>query len=121
MKEIKKLVRIPVIANGSISCFEDIQKCLKETSCDGVMSAEAILEYPALFDYNGGKVYDIDDLALEYLQFVEKYEDQKSFVRSHIFKMLYTGFKVFTDLRDKMNEAKVVQDFRDILLQMKDR
>lgn len=35
--------------------------------------------------------------------------------------MLYTGFKVFTDLRDKMNEAKYVEDFRKIVLEMKDR
>lgn len=35
--------------------------------------------------------------------------------------MLYTGFKVYFDLRDKMNEAKSIEDFRKIALDMKDR
>lgn len=39
------------------------------------MSAEAILENPALFDKESGGLRDMDDLALEYLEFAEKYED----------------------------------------------
>jgi hypothetical protein len=35
--------------------------------------------------------------------------------------MLYTGFKVFTDLRDKMNEAKSFEDYNEIVKEMKDR
>lgn len=31
---------------------------------------------------------------------VEKYPDNIHYVKSHLFKMLYTGFKCFTDLRD---------------------
>jgi len=57
-------LKIPVIANGSIANFEDIQQCLDYTNVDGVMSAEALLENPALFC---GKLVDLDDLALEYL------------------------------------------------------
>jgi len=34
---------------------------LEITGCDGVMSSEAILEYPALFEPS--KMYDIDDLC----------------------------------------------------------
>lgn len=56
-------MNIPVIANGGIGTFEDIKKCLEHTGCDGIMSAEAILEYPALFDNNNGELYDMDELA----------------------------------------------------------
>ena len=35
------------------------------------MSGEALLENPALFS---GKIYDLDDLALEYMEYANKYK-----------------------------------------------
>ena len=42
-------MNIPVVANGGIHSFADVQKCLKYTGADGVMSGEGLLENPALF------------------------------------------------------------------------
>ena len=50
IKKIKETLDIPVIANGGIATYEDCMRCLEFTGCDGVMSSESILEYPALFD-----------------------------------------------------------------------
>lgn len=50
IKEIKETLSIPVVANGGIVTYDDVIRCLEYTGCDGVMSSEAILEYPALFD-----------------------------------------------------------------------
>lgn len=47
--EIKKLLRIPVIANGNVISFEDVEKNLQFTRADAIMSAEGILDNPALF------------------------------------------------------------------------
>lgn len=69
IKKIKKIVSIPVFANGGIHKFEDVQKCLEYTGVDGVMSAESLLENPALFSE---KIVDLDDLALEYLNLCEQ-------------------------------------------------
>jgi len=50
IRRIKQTLKIPVNANGGISTFKDVENCLNLTGCDGVMSSEAILEYPALYD-----------------------------------------------------------------------
>ena len=91
IKRIKETLKIPVIANGGISTFKDAQDCIKYTGCDGVMSSESILEYPALF--NGEQILDLDELAAEYLRLHEEYpgEADNKHVRAHLFKFLYTG------------------------------
>jgi tRNA-dihydrouridine synthase len=43
--------RIPILANGSIASRRDALHCLQITGADGIMSSEAILEYPALFHH----------------------------------------------------------------------
>ena len=40
---------VPILANGSIASIEDARECLQATGADGIMSAEAVLEYPPLF------------------------------------------------------------------------
>ena len=128
IKKIKETLKIPVIVNGGISDFQDVQTALKNTGCDGVMSSESILEYPALFDPS--KVYDMDELALEYLQFYKDYpgEANPKILRCHLHKFLHSGFTVhgFTDLRDKLNKINprgddVVPMYRDLVLEMKER
>lgn len=42
--------RVPVFANGGIECYQDVWECMKQTGVYGVMSSEAILENPKLFD-----------------------------------------------------------------------
>ena len=90
---IKNTLKIPVIANGGINNYSDCLSCLEYTGCDGVMSSEAILEYPALFD--SSQLFDLDDLALEYLQMVDTYKGEADMkvIRAHIHKFLHIGLK----------------------------
>jgi len=89
IKKIKETLKIPVILNGGISDFEDIETALKFTGCDGVMSSEAILEYPALFDPS--QDYDIDDLALEYIDMYERYPGEANIfiLKLHMYHFMH--------------------------------
>lgn len=44
--EVKKILKIPVIANGDIKSADDIQKCLEITRADGVMIGRGALGNP---------------------------------------------------------------------------
>ena len=50
VKEIKKIITdIPIVSNGNIITYDDVVNNLQFTKADGVMSAEGILDNPALF------------------------------------------------------------------------
>lgn len=98
---IKEALPIPVIANGGISNLDDVERCLRETGVDGVMSSEAVLENPGLFSRNislvTGQTSTQEDLCLEYLDIAEQHPPPNlKFVRAHVFKMLYTDLQVIS-------------------------
>ena len=52
IQKVKNAVGIPVVANGGISSYRDIDLCLSATGCDGVMTSEALLENPGMLSNN---------------------------------------------------------------------
>jgi hypothetical protein len=82
------------------------------------MSAESLLENPALFS---GKIYDLDEIALEYLDLASKYKGAStSCIRGHLFKILYVGLQQHTDLRDRLARSNH-EDFLPIVTELKER
>jgi tRNA-dihydrouridine synthase 1 len=127
IKKIKETLNIPVVLNGGISDFKDAEYALNYTKCDGVMSSESILEYPALFEPS--KIYDLDDLCIEYLDFYEKYPGEATFniARAHVHKFLHSGFNLHGhgDLRERLNNVLAkpenLIEMKKIAMEMKER
>ncbi|KAL1131117.1 hypothetical protein AAG570_012354 [Ranatra chinensis] len=49
IRHIAQSVQIPVIANGDVKSYLDVDKIIKLTECKGVMCARSILQNPALY------------------------------------------------------------------------
>uniref|UniRef100_A0AC35TSP6 Dus domain-containing protein n=1 Tax=Rhabditophanes sp. KR3021 TaxID=114890 RepID=A0AC35TSP6_9BILA len=112
IKKIKKVLSIPVIANGNIQFPYDLDDCLKQTNADAVMSAEGILSNPYLLanksDYNF-------KIAKEYLSYAKKFESSVCAIRAHIFKICHYSLLEYVSLRDGVATAKTIQHFYRII------
>ncbi|XP_045782971.1 tRNA-dihydrouridine(16/17) synthase [NAD(P)(+)]-like isoform X1 [Maniola jurtina] len=118
IKAIREAVSIPMFANGNIQCLEDVHRCLEYTKVDGVMSAEGNLTNPAIFEGINAVTWEV---ALEYLDLVEKYSCPSSFIRGHLFKIFH---KIFTfesnnDERQLLATAQCLDDFKQVCLKVR--
>ncbi|MFS7973860.1 putative tRNA-dihydrouridine(16/17) synthase (NAD(P)(+)) [Helianthus anomalus] len=121
IRAVKNALRIPVLANGNIRHMDDVKHCLEETGADGVLSAETLLENPALFagfrtldwvsdgedGVQDGKL-DQADLVVEYLKLCEKYPVPWRMIRTHVHKMLGEWFRIHPQVRDDFNSQYIL-------------
>ncbi|KAF7291124.1 tRNA-dihydrouridine synthase 1 [Mycena indigotica] len=124
IRAVKQNVSVPVFANGNVLFQEDIETCLRETGCDGVMSAEGVLYNPALFagldpasplsttDSEAALLRlhpPVISLALEYLEIVKslKTVTSASAIKGHLFKILRPALPKHPDLRERLGKARI--------------
>ena len=117
---VKTAVNVPVIANGNIQNMKDVERCMKETMVEGVMSAEGHLTNPAIF---AGLNPPVWSMCLEYLECVQQYPCPLSYVRGHLFKMLNHVFQVRTnfDLREVIAKSHSLDEFKSAVERVRDR
>ncbi|KAM7507121.1 hypothetical protein LguiA_017574 [Lonicera macranthoides] len=121
IRAVKKAVKIPVLANGNVRHMDDVDSCLKETGVDGVLSAESLLENPALFagfrtdewvvgNEDSGEEGQLDqaDLVVEYLKLCEEHPVPWRMIRSHVHKMLGEWFRVHPEVREELNKQSIL-------------
>ncbi|KAJ0040790.1 hypothetical protein Pint_27994 [Pistacia integerrima] len=121
IKAVKNALRIPVLANGNVRHMDDVQNCLQETGCDGVLSAESLLENPALFagfrtaectvrceeSHKDGNL-DQAELLVEYLKLCEKYPVPWRMIRSHVHKLMGEWFRIQPSVREDLNAQSIL-------------
>ncbi|QPG72907.1 hypothetical protein FOA43_000210 [Brettanomyces nanus] len=91
--------------NGNILYQDDVPRCLKETKCNGVMSAEGNLTNPGIFwtqNENKDKLFPrVDKFVREYFEVVKQCGEgeSKRCFKTHLFKSLQTFLTMHTDVR----------------------
>ena len=111
-----------VVMNGNIQSLADVDRCLKFTKADGVMTAEGILHNPAIFS---GKSPKVTKIAIEYLDIVDELEKievptPNSVARLHLFKLMHHPLTIpkNTDLRDVLAKARDLTEMREMVLSL---
>ena len=82
------------------------------------MSAEALLENPALFS---GYIHDLDALAYEYMEYAKKYNARYIEIKAHIFRIIFCGVQEHTDLREMLVKANNWESINEVVILMRER
>lgn len=111
----------PIIANGNIITQADVLANLACTAADGVMSAEGILNNPALyhdiFSKKPSHPPPLPEMALEYLDLVDAHPVKMKSVIFHTRRMLKEELEKYQLLQDVL-DANDVATIRDIVRQV---
>ena len=120
IKAVREAVSVPVLANGNIQYFGDVESCIRETGVDGVMSAEGQLTNPALFSGQNPTVWQMCE---EYLDLAEKYPCPLSYSRGHMFKIMHhvLQMKENFDVRQVIAKGGSLEAFRQGVATIKER
>ncbi|ORY93252.1 dihydrouridine synthase-domain-containing protein [Syncephalastrum racemosum] len=121
IKAVKEALKIPVVANGNILYYEDIQRCIDHTGVDAVMSAEGNLYNPAIFSKRDMPPYTWE-MAEEYLTICRDIcPTRPGMIKGHLFKLFHPSLPIHTDLRAKLGQSSTFEQLWDITMELKKR
>lgn len=126
IKKVKKLVSIPVIANGDINLPEDITRCLKITEADGVMVGRGVLGNPWIFKKaSNSSAVDIEErikIILQHARLHLEHYGSEAIVtfRKHLIwyfksQRIEERLKNIKQLRNKLANIKSLAELEKIL------
>ena len=126
IKNIKRALKIPVFANGSIASMDDIKACIEYTQVNGVCVGESLLGFPSLLTLETNSsnrnqlminYRDQLDVAYEYLDLVDQYYTKNW--KNHMYKLLQPHLCALSqhskNLRVQLNGCKTIPECRSVL------
>jgi tRNA-dihydrouridine synthase B len=115
--EVKKAIKVPVIASGNIFTAELIKKMFDETGCDGVAVARGALGNPWIFSGQKPLRSEVLRVMLEHLDScIGLYGERNGVMIFRKFFCWYTkGFRKVRHLRERSSRARTRGDMLDII------
>ncbi|KAF9763473.1 tRNA-dihydrouridine(16/17) synthase [NAD(P)(+)]-like [Nosema granulosis] len=117
IKKVKENLSIPVVANGNILYFCDLQACLDYTGCDGVMVAETHLYNPLIFCEIEKSSIEVYKEYLDICRNVPNSFEYKN-IKSHSFKILNTLLKNNSTLMVSLNKCNTLEEFYNFIAEV---
>ncbi|MFH1947306.1 MAG: tRNA-dihydrouridine synthase [Candidatus Magasanikbacteria bacterium] len=123
IRKVKKLLKIPVIANGDIKDSEDIKKCLEITGADGVMIGRGALGNPWVLSRNKEKGIrnktdnELKKVVLRHAELLLAHYGSEHGLKTFRKHLLYyfKGFPGVKELRQELVKVKNLEDLKIIL------
>lgn len=132
IRNVKQAVKIPVIGNGDITCWQDAKRMLLETGCDGVMVARAAEGNPWIFKeircgmkgeaYTPPTVEDRVNMAIRHLDIHVQWRGEKYAIpemRKHVAWYLQ-GTPMSGKLRARVNNMLTHEEVKSALYEYLD-
>ena len=116
----KHTANYPVVANGGVEHYSDVSRLRQETGACAVMSSEALLERPNLFQtdsstYSNRQVLEQQiQISADYLSWCRLYPPLPgvvgtthgpfNIIKGHLFKFLHRYLQEHPDIRDRLQD-----------------
>lgn len=120
---VKQAVSIPVIGNGDVTSYDQAQKRMAETGCDGVMIGRAALGNPWAFSPSGrpSETADIVRGAVRHLELIETYSPATTGhlapIKNHLARY-FKGFRHCGTIRSRIYAAQSWASVKQLLLSL---
>lgn len=116
---VKKILKIPVLANGGIFTPLDIKNCLENTRADGVLIARGALGDPWIFKRRPREkitLEEIKKIAMEHARLQVKHYGDYGLVlfRKHIVHY-FKGLPHSRHLKNQLAQIKTLENLMDVL------
>lgn len=117
--EVKKAVKIPVIANGDIVDLKSLERIKEQTGADGFMIGRGALGRPYIFAEIAGKKFEFDRLAVanEHIEILRGYMPDNVVANVMKLQLCYyaKGTNYAKAVRVAVGEAKCLDDIFGVL------
>ncbi len=118
--QVKKLLKIPVLANGGIKNWQDIDRCLEISGADGVLIGQAAVGRPWIFDeYKQQKSIELSfeetcEIAFEHIELYHNYSKFFNELKKHLLAY-FKGFPNCSELRRDIAMSESFEEFKEVL------